>query len=146
MNKKIEKAMQDVASARERQAVGEEYAHDELIIKGITFFKPKVAHTWLFTRIKFMPFQSITDFGVCITYALAHAQKDVRNKIMPAVTSGSIVDDAYAFIIEHNLESDDVNTVLEKLAWKILKINPEEKDNNNSNLKKTEDNKKTPGK
>jgi hypothetical protein len=127
LNNKILQASGELHAAKQRQAVQEQFAPDYLDIRGIRFFKPLVAHVWLFTRIKFMVLNSMMDLGVCTVYALAHDQEKTRNELMRAVTAGTIVDDAWSFICEKELTSDEVNLILEQLAAELLNLNKPEK-------------------
>ena len=122
LNKKIGKASGKLAAAQQRQAVQESFAPDYLDVKSVRFFKPKVAHVWLFMRLKHMAFNSLTDLGIATVYALAHNQDKTRNDLMRAATRGTIVDDAYRFVCEKELSEDDVNTILKELAGDLLKL------------------------
>lgn len=127
LNEQIKQTSNELSNAQQRQAVQEEFAPDYLDIKGVRFFKPKVAHVWLFTRLKHMVFNSLTDLGIVTVYALGHNQEKTRNDLMRAATRGSIVDDAYRFICEKELDEDDVNTILKELAGDLLKTDDEKK-------------------
>ena len=127
LNKKIQKVSGKLDAAKQRQAVQEKFAPDYLDIKSIRFFKPKIAHVWLFMRLKHMMFNSLTDLGIATVYALAHNQEKTRNELMRAATRGSIVDDAYRFVCEKELSEDDVNTILKELAGDLLKTDDDEK-------------------
>jgi hypothetical protein len=127
LTKEMQRASGELDAAKQRQAVQEEFAPDYLDIKGVRFFKPKIAHVWLFMRLKHMMFNSLTDLGIATVYALAHNQEKTRNELMRAATRGSIVDDAYRFVCEKELSEDDVNTILKELAGDLLKTDDDEK-------------------
>lgn len=120
----IKKVREKLKVAKERQAAGIEFAGDYLELDGVKFYKPTMAHLWLFERMKHSVqcTASFSDFGVCVAYGLAHKQEDVRNKLMAQVTKGQLVDKAYAFVSAKEIQIETVDEVLKKLAYKVLKI------------------------
>jgi hypothetical protein len=144
MTKKNEKAIKGarkkVKEAEQKQAVGAEFAGDYLDLQGIRFFKPTMAHIWLFQRMKtsVQCTASLSDFGVCVAYALTHKQDAVRNKLMTEVTKGQIVDRAYNFVSVKKIEIATVDEVLEKLAYKVLQIRTDDEEEDTKESEKKE--------
>ena len=120
-NNLIGEQIKKVADVKSRAAVQEQFAHDYMDIKGVRFHKATVAHAWFFARVQVVRQVSLLDYGTIIAYSLAHDQEGVRNKLMAQISDGSIADQAYAFMIDNQLEVKDCEIVAKNLTAGILK-------------------------
>lgn len=105
-NPKVQHSMDKLVAARNRAAIGGEFAPDYKEIKGVRFYYQTVAHAWV------MPYLSGLDAisgGIVMLYALAHDADAVRNKVLPEIWDGSIIRKATEFFIEKGLSPTDLD-------------------------------------
>ena len=78
----IEKQMDVVEAARERQAVEPEAMYSYIDVKGVRFYRPTVAHSWVLTdlSVKFGNLSGI-DGQLVTAYVLMHDSQEVLNRI-----------------------------------------------------------------
>ena len=78
----IEKQMDAVEAARERQAVEPEAMYSYIDVKGVRFYRPTVAHSWVLTdlSVKFGKLSGI-DGQLVTAYVLMHDSQEVLNRI-----------------------------------------------------------------
>lgn len=78
----IEKQMDVVEAARERQAVEPEAMYSYIDAKGVRFYRPTVAHSWVLTdlSVKFGNLSGI-DGQLATAYVLMHDSQEVLNRI-----------------------------------------------------------------
>lgn len=128
----IKAVSEKLQKAQEEQNVGAEFAPDYIDLQGVRFFKPKVAHIWVFERLQHYVdgFPSLDDFGSCLVYTLAHNQDTARNKIMREITRRQIIDNAFEFICKKELTKETIDTVLETYCYKVLNISVEDDEEN----------------
>ena len=78
----IEKQIDAVEAARERQAVEPEAMYSYIDVKGVRFYRPTVAHSWVLTdlSVKFGNLSGI-DGQLATAYVLMHDSQEVLNRI-----------------------------------------------------------------
>ena len=78
----IEKQMDVVEAARERQAIEPEAMYSYIDVKGVRFYRPTVAHSWVLTdlSVKFGNLSGI-DGQLATAYVLMHDSQEVLNRI-----------------------------------------------------------------
>ena len=78
----IEKQMDVVEAARERQAVEPEAMYSYIDVRGVRFYRPTVAHSWVLTdlSVKYGKLSGI-DGQLATAYVLMHDSQEVLNRI-----------------------------------------------------------------
>lgn len=82
MSKRLDKAIDKAAAARDRQALEDGVMHDHIMVGDVKLYRPTLIHSWVIGRLtvdaaKMSPF----DLQLAIGYILAHDAEEVRNRI-----------------------------------------------------------------
>jgi hypothetical protein len=138
MNEKVKGQVNKVVEAKNRAAVQEQFAPDYMEVKGVKFYKPKLAHVWPLSRIQALEMPPM-DRAIVIAYALTHDQESTRNVLMREITKGEVVDRAYAFFQDNNLGPEEVGKVADEYGGEALKlVNGETEEEKDPEKKTTE--------
>ena len=108
----FESAVHAAAAARNKAALGTEFAADYVAVKGVKFYYQQVAHAWAMPLLREMDQFSA---GLAALYILAHDADTVRNVIIPEIWNGSIREKAIQFFIDKNLLPEDLTGLDQKL-------------------------------
>ena len=108
----FEAAVNAAADARNKAALGAEFAADYVVVKGVKFYYQQVAHAWAMPLLQEMDQFSA---GLAALYILAHDADTVRNEVIPEIWNGSIREKAIQFFIDKNLLPDDLAGLDQKL-------------------------------
>jgi len=111
----INRQIELVKTARERQAVGEQYAPDSLTFKGVRFFRPTLAHQWLFARLRYCRFTGPEQRDAALAYVLSRDAAAVRDSLFAALETDTLDDLAVIWQIKHDLSASDLDAALKLL-------------------------------
>lgn len=108
MDPQINKAVNDVKTAKSTAALGAEFAPEYIKIKDVKLWYKTVSHAWVLPAVIENP-KITSDFekGMLTFYILAHDPESVRNKIMQELKEGTITDKALDFMITNQLVPED---------------------------------------
>ena len=115
---RVKKAIDQLEEARNRAALGAEFAPDYVTLKGVNFYYKTFAHAWVLPAvIGRNPNVSVFERGMLILYVLAQPPELVRNTIMQQLDEGNIINRAMAFFEENEIDPEDLETLdVEKLT------------------------------
>lgn len=115
---RVNQAIDQLAEARNRAALGAEFAPDYVTLKGVKFYYKTFAHAWVIPAvIGRNPGVSVFERSMLVLYVLAQPPELVRNTILQQLDEGNIVERAMAFFDENNLDPEDLETLdVEKLT------------------------------
>jgi len=114
---KVEKAIGTVKEARNRAALGTEFAPEYVTYKGIRLWYKTFSHAWVIPLVASRCEKaSLFEKGLLTVYVLAQPPEMVRNKILQELDEGDILGKAMDFFISNNISPDDLSELdVEKL-------------------------------
>ena len=119
-----DKALAELNAARDKAAVGGEFAPDYITVKGVRFHYKTVAHAWIIPAV-FNRLAGISDFekGVISCYLLSMSAEEVRNRAMQELSEGKLLDNALGFFIDNGISPED----FEQIDVERLMLHPYQK-------------------
>ena len=112
MGNETDRALAALSEAKNRAALGEEFAPDYITFKGVRFYYRTVAHAWIipavFNRLRDI---SAFDKGVVSCYLLSLSAEDVRNRAMQELSEGKLLDNALGFFIDRGISPEDFEQI-----------------------------------
>ena len=112
MSDTTQNAVKSFVDAREKAAVGAEFAGDYVTLKGVRFHYKTVAHAWIIPAV-FNRLHDLDDFdkGVISCYLLSMSADEVRNRGMQELAEGKLLENALSFFIEHDILPEDIEQI-----------------------------------
>ena len=112
-----ENAIDALNKAREKAAIGAEFASDSVTLKGVKFYYKTVAHAWIIPAV-FNRLAGVSDFekGIISCYLLSMTSDEVRNRALQELSEGKLLDNAIGFFITSGILPEDLEQIdVEKL-------------------------------
>ena len=105
-------AIVELTAARDKAAVGGEFAPDYVTFKGVRFYYKTVAHAWIIPAV-FNRLTDISDFekGVVSCYLLSMSADEVRNRAMQELSEGKLLFLALGFFIDRGISPEDLGQI-----------------------------------
>lgn len=123
----LDRQIELVEQARERQAVEPEAMYSYIDVKGVRFFRPTVAHSWVLTdlSVKFGNLGGI-DGQLATAYVLMHPAEEVLNRVSREVRTRfkELPEIALRKFSELGLGPLDVLPVVTELLEDLVPKNP----------------------
>lgn len=109
------------AAARSAASIQTEAAFDYIEVGKVKFYRPTMAHVWLLLKIAQAGGSTAPDDRQTVmAYILANSAEAVRNKCVQQSIRGTLTEAAYFFMIDNNLNPEDVFPVVNELAADVF--------------------------
>ena len=121
----IEKQIERVEEARERQALEPSMMYSHIDVKGVRFYRPTVAHSWVLTdlSVKMGDLAGISG-QLAAGYVLMHDSQEVLNRVSREVRT-KLPDIALRSFVERGLGPLEVLPVIRELLEDLNPKNAE---------------------
>ena len=124
----IEKQIERVEEAREHQALEPEMMYSHIDVKGVRFYRPTVAHSWVLTdlSVKMGDLSGISG-QLAAGYVLMHDSQEVLNRVSREVRTKlkELPDIALRTFVERGLGPLEVLPVIRELLEDLTPKNAE---------------------
>lgn len=109
---KTDKALADLAQARNNAALGAEFAPEYVMLKGVRIFYQTFSHAWVIPAVVSRNAKaSVFEKGMLTVYVLAQPPEMVRNEIMQQLDAGNIIGAAMDFFAKNQITPDDLESL-----------------------------------
>lgn len=107
-----EKAIEKYSEARNKAALGAEFAPEYMTLKGVKIWHKTFSHAWVIPAvISRNAFAGLFEKGMLTIYVLAHPPEMVRNEIMQQLNEGNIIEKAMEFFEKNQFTPEDLESL-----------------------------------